>query len=69
MWHVGPKCREWRMERKLSQTYIAKASGLSRSMVCRFEKGELSNNFLLFTYIRLGMPIEQDTLIRYLASS
>lgn len=64
---IGPICRKWRESQNLSQSDIAKAAGLSRSMVCRFEKGEVTSNYLLFTYIRKGLPVTREELISYLS--
>lgn len=66
MWHLGPVCREWRLSRGITQAHIARLAGCNRSFVCRYEKGEVASNHLLFIYIREGMPITQEQLVEYL---
>jgi transcriptional regulator with XRE-family HTH domain len=69
MGHIGPACREWRRSRGITQVYIARLAHMSRSQVCRFEKGEVTSNRLLFFYIKLGFPVTEDMLVQYLGGA
>ena len=66
MCEIGPICREWRISRGITQAYISRKAHMSRAQVCRFEKGEVRSNLLLFTYIQCGFPVTLESLIRYL---
>lgn len=64
---IGPLCREWRISRGITQTFIARKAHLTKSQVCRFEAGGVRSNRLLYTYIVCGFPITYKGLLAYLA--
>ncbi len=69
MHDIGPACREWRENLGITQAHIARKAGVTRAHICRFEKGTVGSNRLLYTYIVLGFPVTLDMVIQYLGGS
>lgn len=64
--HIGEDCRTWRQSRGITQKEIASRAGVSKSLVCRFEKGEVDSNRLLSVYLCEGYPATFEGIVAYL---
>lgn len=54
---IGQYCKEWRMEKGITQTQIAELNEVTTSTICDFEKGLSDNYIYLLTYILQGLPV------------
>ena len=59
-------CRDWRIKEGYTQEYIAIKSGVSKSAICRFEKGNLVTNKIISGYIKSGLTLPEEMLIEYI---
>lgn len=61
---VGLLCREERQRQKLTTEHIAKATGIDKSMVSRFERGEKHSYWLLLYYV-LFLGVDLGAVFNY----
>jgi transcriptional regulator with XRE-family HTH domain len=71
--HVGAQRARWRERRALEQKNLAERTGISRSIICRYESGEsraygitlwrISKALdIPISYFFNGLPVEADTV-------
>lgn len=61
---VGANVREWREFRRMTQSHLAQAAGISRQMVSRIEQGTV--NITVDTLVRLSaaLSVEYDEILK-----
>lgn len=52
---VGRVCRENRIEKGVTQRYLARSLGVTEALICHFEKGRANSIQLLMAYIDKGI--------------
>lgn len=65
---LGSKCREFRLENKITVKEIAQLCNYTVWNVYKFEQGIIDNASILLVYLYLGLQLDRGTICRVLTN-